>query len=86
MKRVPMLAGLVGFGALVIAVGSLEARQNVAKIQHVRHNLYLIMPAAGARPGSASTTAAFGPRVQHVDSCSDGHGGSSPPPLVPGCR
>jgi glyoxylase-like metal-dependent hydrolase (beta-lactamase superfamily II) len=53
------LTGLVGLGVLAIVVASPTAQQNRAQIEQVKDNLYLIMPDTGARPGSASTTAAF---------------------------
>lgn len=52
MKRVALLAGLLALGALAFVVAEYKAQQNVAEIEKVKDNLYVIK-------GGGGNTAAF---------------------------
>lgn len=52
MKRTAILAGVVSVGGMLIAAVQLGARQNVAEIEQVKENLYVIR-------GGGGNTAAF---------------------------
>ena len=52
MRRLATLTALVGLGTLAIVVASPTVQQNVAQIEQVKDNLYLVT-------GGVSNTAAF---------------------------
>jgi len=52
MKRIALLAGLLGLGALAFVLTKSEAQQNVAEIERLKDNLFVIT-------GGGGNTAAF---------------------------